>query len=314
MAVMQVISGMIGVYILALILNWLAPQFGSVADINQAHKLAVYSATAGALAGIFYIYPPLGIFGLLGIYSLVLLYLGMPILMKTPNDKRVGYFVCTIIAAIVLGIVFGVVMGAVRSAFGPVGIGAMGSTFGGEPKVEGKVTLPNGNSVDLSEMEKYAKQMEAAAKDGKPMPAIAPEKLQALLPQTLPGGFARDSVESNTASAMGASTAEGVYKNGDKTIKLTIAHLGPMGGLAGMAAAAGVNSSKEDSNGYQRAKTVDGRMITEELDRSAKTAQYGIIGKNGATVTAEASGGASAEEARAAVEAVGVQKVEALGG
>jgi hypothetical protein len=113
---------------------------------------------------------------------------------------------------------------------------------------------------------------------------------------------------------MGASTAEGVYKNGDKIVKLTIAHLGPMGAMAGLAAAAGVNSSKEDSNGYQRAKTVDGRMITEELDRSAKTAQYAIIGKNGATVTAEASGGASADDAKAAVEAVGVQRVEALGG
>ena len=170
MAVMQVISGVIGVYVFALILNWLAPQFGSVADINQAHKLAVYSSTAGALAGIFQIYPALGVLGLLGIYSLVLLYLGMPALMKTPNDKRVGYFVCSIIAAIVLGIVFSVVLGAVRSAFGPVGFGAVGGAPSGDAKVEGKVTLPNGNSVDLSEMEKFAKQMEAAQKDGKPMP------------------------------------------------------------------------------------------------------------------------------------------------
>lgn len=314
MAVMQVISGVIGVYVFALILNWLAPQFGSVADINQAHKLAVYSSTAGALAGIFQIYPALGVLGLLGIYSLVLLYLGMPALMKTPNDKRVGYFVCSIIAAIVLGIVFSVVLGAVRSAFGPVGFGAVGGAPGGDAKVEGKVTLPNGNSVDLSEMEKFAKQMEAAQKDGKPMPAVAPEKLQALLPQNLPGGFSRDSLQSSTASAMGASTAEGVYKNGDKTITVTIAHLGPMGAMAGLAAAAGVNANREDANGYERIKSVDGRTITEELDRAGNTAKYAIIGKNGAAVTAEATGGASADDARAAVDAIGVKQVEALGG
>ncbi|HWA23289.1 MAG TPA: Yip1 family protein [Caulobacterales bacterium] len=315
MAVTQLLGALIGVYVFALILNALAPSFGSQADMGQAHKLAVYSSTAGYLAGLFQIFPPLGVLGLLGLYSLVLLYLGMPVLMKTPNDKRVGYFISAIVVAIVLGIVFGVALGAVRTMFGGVGgfAGIGGSVPA--PSAQGEVKLPNGATVNLSEMEKLAKQMEAAQSgDAKGAAAIDPAKLQALLPQALPGGFVRDSVESSTASAMGAASAEGVYKNGDKTIRLTIASLGPMGAMAGLAAAAGVNANREDANGYERARTVDGRMITEQLDKAGNTAKYAVIGKKGAALTAEGSGGVSVDEARAAVEAVGIERAEALGG
>jgi hypothetical protein len=310
-AVVQIVLSMLGVFVFAHILNWLAPNFGSQANIGQAHKLAVYSYTAAFLAGLFAIFPPLGMLGILGLYSFYLLYTGMPALMKTPEDKRVGYIVTAIIAAIVLWLVIGAVVGAATRMFAPVGgIGPFGgATQGG--KVEGEVKLPGGGTIDLSEMEKLSKEMEAVA-DGKAVP-IDPAKLTALLPQTLPGGYARDAVESNSAGAMGAATSEGTYRNGDKTIRLSVTSLGPMGAMAGIAAAAGVNSNREDSNGYERARTVDGRMITEELDRGSNTAKYAIIGKKGVTVSAEGSGGVSVDEARAAVEAIGIARLEALG-
>jgi len=95
------------VYVLALIIDGLAPNFGSQKNFLQALKLAVFSMTAAWLAGIFSLLPALSILGLLGLYSLYVLYLGMPVLMKTPADKLVPYFVVVLIAAIVVHVVMG---------------------------------------------------------------------------------------------------------------------------------------------------------------------------------------------------------------
>ena len=44
-------------------------------------------------------------------YSLYLLYLGLPVLMKAPEDKAAGYTGVVVIAAIVLFLVIGLVAG-----------------------------------------------------------------------------------------------------------------------------------------------------------------------------------------------------------
>ena len=95
------------VYVLALIVDALAPNFGSQKNFIQALKLSVFAMTAAWLAGIFSLLPALSILGLLGLYSLYVLYLGMPVLMKTPADKLVPYFVVVLIAAIVVHVVIG---------------------------------------------------------------------------------------------------------------------------------------------------------------------------------------------------------------
>jgi hypothetical protein len=116
--ILQVVLGIAGVFILAFITNALAPSFGSQQDMGQAHKLAAYGSTAGLLAGVFSIFPPLAILGIVGLYSLALIYMGLPRLMKTPEDKRIGYVVTIILVAIVVWIVIGAIMGAVRGGFG----------------------------------------------------------------------------------------------------------------------------------------------------------------------------------------------------
>ena len=47
---------------------------------------------------------------LFGLYGLYLLYLGMPKLKKTPEDKRIGYFVVSLVIIIVVYMVIGMVM------------------------------------------------------------------------------------------------------------------------------------------------------------------------------------------------------------
>ena len=58
------------------------------------------------VGGIFLLLPALGIISLVaGLYSLFLLYLGLPVLMKSPSDRAMGYTVVTIIVAVVLFVV-----------------------------------------------------------------------------------------------------------------------------------------------------------------------------------------------------------------
>ncbi|TRZ75226.1 MAG: YIP1 family protein [Deltaproteobacteria bacterium] len=106
-AVVQYVFGLIGVYILALIIDFLAPKFAGEKNVNQAFKLAAYSYTAGWLSGIFVVIPTLSILMISGLYSLYLLYTGIPILMKTPKEKSLGYTVAVVVAAIIIFMIIG---------------------------------------------------------------------------------------------------------------------------------------------------------------------------------------------------------------
>jgi Yip1 domain len=100
-----------GVYLLALLIDALAPTFGGRKSFIQALKVAAFSPTPLWLAGIFNVIPSLWIIGVpLSFYSLYLLYLGLPIAMKAPQDKAVTYIAVVIMAAIVLVVVVKVVI------------------------------------------------------------------------------------------------------------------------------------------------------------------------------------------------------------
>jgi hypothetical protein len=100
------------VYLMALLIDALAPNFGGRKDFIQALKVAAFFPTASWCAGIFAIIPSLSIIGfLLGLYSLYLLYTGLPILMKSPEDKTIPYIVVVTIAVIVIGVVIAAVAG-----------------------------------------------------------------------------------------------------------------------------------------------------------------------------------------------------------
>lgn len=104
------------VFILALVIDGLAPNFGGQKDQVQALKVAAYSATAGWVGGIFGLVPALGLIGVLfGLYGLYLLYLGLPVLMKAPQDKAIGYTVVVVIVAIVLFLIVGAVVASLTA-------------------------------------------------------------------------------------------------------------------------------------------------------------------------------------------------------
>jgi hypothetical protein len=91
------------VYVLALIIDALAPSFSGQKNINQAFKLATYIHTPLWLASVLLIFPRLDFLPFLaGLYGLFLLFLGLPVLMKAPQDKAVAYIGVTAVAAVVL--------------------------------------------------------------------------------------------------------------------------------------------------------------------------------------------------------------------
>jgi hypothetical protein len=116
-AILQYILSLGGVFLIAFIMDALAPNFGCTKNLAAAVKIVVFSYTASWVAGILNIIPSLGILvGLASLYSLFLMYMGMQKIKEVPKDKMVGYFVVTIIAAVVVYFVIGMIVGAI--AFG----------------------------------------------------------------------------------------------------------------------------------------------------------------------------------------------------
>ncbi|MDQ1153205.1 Yip1 family protein [Brevundimonas sp. SORGH_AS_0993] len=119
LAVLSYGLALAGVFILGLVINTLASSFGGTPNPIQAQKLAVYSHTAVWVAGIANLIPGLGgVIALVGaIYSLVLLFFGLPILMKVTEDKKVVYYIVVLIAGLVLGFIALAIVSAVAMAF-----------------------------------------------------------------------------------------------------------------------------------------------------------------------------------------------------
>ena len=84
------------------IVNALAPGFGSTRNTGKSARLVAYAYTPAWVAGLFYFVPSLQELVVLGLYSVYLFYLGIPVLRPMRDDQRVTY---TIVSAILLIIV-----------------------------------------------------------------------------------------------------------------------------------------------------------------------------------------------------------------
>ncbi|HET9628480.1 MAG TPA: Yip1 family protein [Novosphingobium sp.] len=290
---------LVGLFVLALIVEFLAPKFEGEASRPRALKLAIYGATASFLAGIFNLLPGLGILTLLGLYSFYLFYTGASPLMKVPEAKALSFTAVTVVCAIVLSLVVGAVAAPVMHLFG----GAPGMSDSGE--ISGKLTVPGVGAVDLDKMKAATAQMEADSKK----PPVPAAQLQALLPPAI-GAYQRTATETNGAGVVG-STAQATYTAADRSFTLRITDLAGLGALAGMSAAMGVEQSKEDGSGYEKTGTVDGHMQTEAWHPADHSGKFGVmLGRF--SVEAEGSA-ASIDELRQAVSTVDQGKLAALG-
>ena len=123
-AVVSYVMAVVGVLVIGFIIDALAPSFGGQKNQVQAVKLVAYSYTASWVAGVALLIPILG--GLIalagGIYSLYLMYIGLPKLMKCPADKTMVYFLVSIAIAIAFAVVVSIILGIITVM---VGVGAV---------------------------------------------------------------------------------------------------------------------------------------------------------------------------------------------
>jgi hypothetical protein len=119
------VMGLIGLYLVGLIINVLAPSFGGQRDQRQALKTAAYALTPAWL-GTALTFLPLGSLLQLcaGIYGIYVLYLGLPVMMRSKQTSSAGYTASVVVCSILVGILFGVVAASLGVA------GRMGG-FGG---------------------------------------------------------------------------------------------------------------------------------------------------------------------------------------
>jgi hypothetical protein len=335
-AIVQYVMTLAGVFILALIIDFLAPTFNGQKNQIQAVKLAAYAGTAGWLAGIFALVPSFSILAILGLYSVYLLYVGLPVLMKTPADKALPYTATILIAGIVMGVIFAFVMGMVMPRH--MASGQSGGTLSGQVK------LPGGTSVDVGAIAQAAKTIEAAANQAaasqaaKQTPSapgsgealapvmalpgsggapvvnvIDPDALKGALPGSLTGGFQKGEVSSATGgvAGVGGSMAKSEYTNGNSRLTLTFTDLGALGAMAALGGAFGAQSSEETATHYSRMKTVDGRMTMEEYDRGSNSGTYSVMVGNRVMVEVEGSD-VSMDQIKAAMQTVDLGAVQKL--
>jgi hypothetical protein len=97
------------VYIIAGVIDLLAPRFGAQKNFPNAVKLSVYSHTPLWLAGIFLLIPGLNFLLILGVYGFYLLWVGLPLLMRVKKEQALPYAIfvtaCALIPAVVLSLV-----------------------------------------------------------------------------------------------------------------------------------------------------------------------------------------------------------------
>ena len=125
MALTQLLSAIIGVCLLAWVIDMLAPTFDSQKNFGRSLQLAIYSSTPQWIAGIFLLFSVTAslLILLIGLYAIYLLAVGMPIIKNTPPEKVTGYVALSIIAMIGIGFFLALILTTFLGIFFVEGIG-----------------------------------------------------------------------------------------------------------------------------------------------------------------------------------------------
>jgi hypothetical protein len=336
-AIFTFVMAIVGVFVLSLIIDALAPTFGGEKSSAQALKVAVYSYTPAWVAGVLHILPALGILAVLAaLYGLYLLYLGLPRLMKCPQDKAIGYTAVVVICAIVITVVISVVGGVIAGA-GMIGTSAMNSAMrrgGTASEVQFDKDSPLGKLQDLGKkLDESNKKMEAAQKrgdsnaqvaaameglgtllgGGKHVDPIGIEQLKPFVPETFAGLPKKSSnAEKTGLASLMVSKAEATYGDGaEKSVTLEISDTGGASGLLGLAGWVGVQGEKEDDNSSERTQKVDGRLVHEKVSKTGGANEFGVVLGDRFVVSATGRG-VGLGELKSAISSLDLSKLESM--
>ena len=293
------------VYVLALIANMLAPRFQAQQDMGSAFKLVAYASTAGMLGGVFSILPSLAMLGLLAaLYSVYLIYSGIPVLMKAPQEKAVGYTAALVVCGILAGIVVGLATSLVTPGARGLGAGmaGMGDTGSVAIKVPGTdIKIDTGRLEEASrKMEeaqakgdtqaaaKAATEMMGAALGGKGGEPFAPKLLRDTLPERV-GDLPRTAIEARAESAMGMqfTHVSAQYTHEDKELEIQIQDLGAVPALRmAMAGWATTTAESENADEVERIYRQGDTTIKESYRKDGSSSDVALMLPNGVMVQA----------------------------
>jgi len=334
-AIVTYVLSIVGVFIASLIVDALAPNFGGQKNSVQALKAVAYAYTASWIAGIGAIVPFLSwliaIAG--GVYSIYLLYLGLPRNMNVTQEKAAGYTAVVVVVAIVVSWVISLVAGGVMGASMLARGGFPGSHSSSSSDVKFDPDSRLGKLQEWSkQMEKASQKMETAQKSGDSkaqgeaiggmlsaalgggkVESLPTDRMKALLPESL-AGLPRKSIsaERNNALGMQVSKSEAEY-GGDAGTPLTveITDVGGAQGIMMLAGWAGIEEDKETGSGYEKTYHQDGRLVHEQWDNSSQTGKYSVI--LGERFIAEVRGhAASMDQLKGALAGLDLAGIEAL--
>ncbi len=95
--------GLVSVAVMAMIVQKLAPTFKSQGTFVDALKMIIFSYAPYWLASVLTLVPIIGMLSVLvAFYGLYLFYVGLPHVMKTPEDQRLPYLGVVLVVSIVV--------------------------------------------------------------------------------------------------------------------------------------------------------------------------------------------------------------------
>ena len=133
LAIIKYALAFVSVFVVAWLVDVLAPTFGGQRDSLRALKVTAYGLTPMWVAGIVNLVPSLAIIGLIAaLYGLYLLYLGLPVLMRNPSEKSLPYTIVVVLCAIVIFAVFATLSTCMIGGSMLMGAGKMGRSIQGD--------------------------------------------------------------------------------------------------------------------------------------------------------------------------------------
>ncbi|OQW63474.1 MAG: hypothetical protein A4S17_06915 [Proteobacteria bacterium HN_bin10] len=283
----------------AMLIAFLVRRFGAEIEHGRAGQLAAYASTPILVAGLGALIPPLAalLIGAGIIYALILLGLGVGRLVSLPDpENNAPRFVLTFAA---IAAAFATAVAAFAAPALNAGREALSHAMAAAAPAVAATETPPRPEAELA-IERLAQS------DGAQVLAD-PARLAEQFPDTLPGGFARRSV--TTAQGGGVARADATYAQGGATLNVAVIQFSYDVDAAAAAGLFDVAPDGAREDGYARSQSIDGRFYAEQVD--GDSARYVVIGRGVAMI---AEGAATADQARAAVETIGLQRLEAAFG
>lgn len=333
-AVLIYVLTLVEIFVMALIVEALAPTFSGEKNRVQALKTVAYAFTASWVASIVGIIPGLGLISALAglIYGIYLLNMGLPYTMKCPPDKSMGYTAVTIVVAIVIGVVVNIIVANV-GGYGAYNRGLYG------------LSSPSRNAGDFAaggvglqalaqRMQIASKQVDAAQKSGDSsaqanavgqllgtalgsggkVESLAPDRIKPFIPDSLDGlKRTQLSVERNAAMGVQISKGTASYSDGaQKNLNLEITDTGSLKGLVGFASGwAGVEQETETDHGYDKTYKSGNQLVHEKWDSRDQRGEYGVVVADRFSVNVSGNA-ANIDELKAAVGSINLSGLESL--